>query len=75
MAITVYKPVHVMTKNSRIYDKVNATIKASYLLHADADEHTVVFINKIEQLSLYIEYLKKLSKINCNCQSIIIYCW
>ena len=48
MAITVYKPVHVMTKNSRIYDKVNATIKASYLLHADADEHTVVFINKIE---------------------------
>ena len=46
MAITVYKPVHVITKNSKMYDKVSATIKGSYLLHAD--EHTVVLINKVE---------------------------
>ena len=46
MATTVYKPVHVITKNSKIYDKVTATIKGSYLLHAD--EHTVVLINKVE---------------------------
>ena len=48
MTTTVYKPVHVITKNSGIYDKVTATIRGSYLLHADADEHTLVFINKIE---------------------------
>ena len=71
MATTVYKPVHVITKNSKIYDKVTATIRGSYLLHAD--EHTVVLINKVEQLSLYIEKLRKLSKVSCNCQSIIIY--
>ena len=35
MANTVYKPVHVITKNSKIYDKATATIKDSYLLHAD----------------------------------------
>ena len=44
MATTVCKPVHVITKNSKIYDKV--TIRSSYLLHAD--EHTVVLINKVE---------------------------
>ena len=46
MATTVYKLVHVTTKNSKIYDKVTATIRGSYLLHAD--EQTVVLINKIE---------------------------
>ena len=46
MATTVYKPVHVITKNSKMYDKITATIKGSYLLHAD--EHTVVLINKAE---------------------------
>ena len=46
MAITVYKPVHVITKNSKIYEKVTAAVRGSYLLHAD--EHTVVFINKVE---------------------------
>ena len=46
MATTVYKPVHAITKNSKIYDKVTATIRGSYLLHAD--EHTVVLINKVE---------------------------
>ena len=38
MATTVYKPVHVITKNSKIYDKVTATVRGLYLLHAD--EHT-----------------------------------
>ena len=46
MATTVYKPVHVITKNSKIYDKVTATIRSSYLLHAY--EHIVVLINKVE---------------------------
>ena len=46
MATTLYKPVHVMTKNSKIYYKVTATIKSSYLLHAD--EHSAVLINKVE---------------------------
>ena len=73
MATNAYKPVHVITKNSKLYDKVTATIRGSYLLHAD--EHTVVLINKVEQLSLYIENLRKLSKANCNCQSIIICLW
>ena len=44
MATTVYKPVHVTTKNSKIYGKVTATIRGSYLLHAD--EHSIVLINK-----------------------------
>ena len=44
MATSVHKLVHVITKNSKIYDKVNATIRGSYLLHAD--EHTLVLINK-----------------------------
>ena len=46
MTATVYKSVHVTTKNSKIYDKVTATKRGSYLLHAD--EHTVMLINKIE---------------------------
>ena len=46
MATTICKPVHVITKNSKIYDKVAATIRGSYLLHPD--EHTIVLINKIE---------------------------
>ena len=46
MATTVYKPVHVTAKSSKIYDKVTATIRGSYLLLAD--KHTVVLITKIE---------------------------
>ena len=46
MATTLYQPVHVMTKNSKIYYKVNATIRDSYLLHAD--EHSAVLINNVE---------------------------
>ena len=53
MATTVYKPVHVTTNNIKIYDKVTTTIRGSYLLHAD--KHTVVLINKIEELGLYIQ--------------------
>ena len=29
-ATTVYKPVHVIIRNSKIYDKVTATIRCSY---------------------------------------------
>ena len=46
MATTVYKPVDVTTKSSKIYDKVTETIRVSYLLHAD--EHTAGLINKLE---------------------------
>ena len=46
MATIVHKPVHVITISSKICDKVTATIKGSYLLHAD--EHTVVLISKVE---------------------------
>ena len=35
MASTVYKPIHVITKNSKIYGNVTATIRGSYLLYAD----------------------------------------
>ena len=44
MATTAYKLVHVITKNNKIYDKVTATIRGSYLLHAD--EHAAILINK-----------------------------
>ena len=60
MANTVYKPVHVPTKHSRICDKVTATIRVSYLLHAD--EHAVALINKIEELDLYIQKSKVIIK-------------
>ena len=46
MATTVYKSVHVITRNSKIYDKVAATIRGSYLVHTDGD--TIVLINKVE---------------------------
>lgn len=73
MATTVYNPVRVTKKPSKIYHKVTATIKGLYLLHAV--EHTVVFINKIEELSqkqkLY-KNLRWLSKVSYNCQSILI---
>ena len=38
---------------SKIYDKVTATIRGSCLL--PADEHTVVLMNKIEELGQYIQ--------------------
>ena len=37
-------------------DKVTATIKGSYLMHAD--EHTKLFMNKIQELGLYIQKSK-----------------
>ena len=49
MATTVYKPdkpVDVIAKNNKIYDKATATIRGSYLLHAD--EHIVVLIIKVK---------------------------
>ena len=46
MTTVVFKPVHVTTKNSEIYDKITETIRVSYLLHAD--EHTAGLINKLE---------------------------
>ena len=60
MATTVYKPVHVTTKNSKIYDKVSPGIRDSYILHAG--EHTVVLVNKIEELGLYIQKYKIIIK-------------
>ena len=60
MATTVYKPVHVTTKNSKIYGKVTATIRGSYLLHAD--EHSIVLINKKEELGLDIQKSKVIIK-------------
>ena len=35
------------------YDKVTTAIRGSYLMHAD--EHTKVFMNKIEEPGLYIQ--------------------
>ena len=54
--LPLYKLVHVATKNSKICDKVTVTIRGSYLLHAD--EH----INKIEELSIYIQKSKESMK-------------
>ena len=52
MATTVYKPVNETTETAN-YGKVTGTIRGSYLMHAD--EHTKVFINKIEKLGLCIQ--------------------
>ena len=71
MTTTVYKPVHVKTKNSKIYDKVTANIRGSYLLHAD--ERTEVLIKNRIAKPIYIENPSKLSKTGCNYQSIINY--
>ena len=49
MATTVYKPVREITERPN-NDKVTGTIRGSYLMHTD--EHTKVFINKIEELGL-----------------------
>ena len=48
MATTVYKPVHGTIKKTANYDKVTATSRGSYLMHAD-EQHAKVFINKIEK--------------------------
>ena len=42
------------------YCKVAGTIRKSYLMHAD--EHTKVFMNKTEELGLYIEKYKVIIK-------------
>ena len=53
MAAIAYKPVHITAKNSKIYGKVNElTIRDAGLLH-HTDEHSVVLINVIKELSLY----------------------
>ena len=52
MATTVYKPVHETTETAN-YGKATGTIKGSYLMHAD--EHTKVFMDKIEKLGLCIQ--------------------
>ena len=59
MATTVYKPVDKTTETAN-YDKVTATIRGSYL--RDADEHTKVFMNKIEELGLDIQKSKLIIK-------------
>ena len=55
MATTVYKPVHKTTGTAN-YEKVTATIRGSCLRNADG--HTKVFMNKIEELGLYIQNLR-----------------
>ena len=35
MVTTVYKSVHLTTKNSMIYNKVIVTIRGAYILQAD----------------------------------------
>ena len=60
MATTVYKPVHVPTRHSKINDKVTATIRGSYLWHAD--ESIVVLINKTEEQGLYVQKSKVIIK-------------
>ena len=50
MATTVYKPVHETTEAAK-YEKV--TIRGSYLIHPD--DHTKLFVKKIEKLGLYIK--------------------
>ena len=50
MATTVYKPVHETTETAK-YEKV--TMRGSYLMHPD--DHTKLFVNKIEKLGLYIK--------------------
>ena len=57
--LPLYKPAHLITKTSKTYDKVTATIRVSYPLHAD--EYTV-FVNKVEQLGLYIGKSKEIIK-------------
>ena len=57
MATTVYKPVHETTATAK-YEKV--TIRGSYLIHPD--DHTKLFVNKIEKLGLYIEKSKVILK-------------
>ena len=52
MAVTVYKPAHETTKTAN-YGKVTASIRGSYLMHAD--EHRKVFMNKIEEPGLNID--------------------
>ena len=59
MPTTVYKPVHETTKTAK-YDEVTATIRGSYLMHTDED--TKVFMNKIEELALYIQKSKAIIK-------------
>ena len=57
MATTVYEPAHETTETPK-YEKV--TIRGSYLIHPD--DHTKLFVNKIEKLGLYIEKSKVILK-------------
>ena len=58
MDTTIYKPVHQTTEINN--GKVTATIRGSYLM--PADKHTKVFMNKIEELVLYIQKCKVIIK-------------
>ena len=55
MATTVYNPVHETTETEN-YGIVTATIRGSYLIHAD--EQIKVSMNKIQELGLYIQKSK-----------------
>ena len=57
MATTVYEPAHETTETPK-YEKV--TIRGSYLIHPD--DHTKLFVNKIEKLGLYIKKSKIILK-------------
>ena len=59
MSTSVYKPIHETTETTN-NDKVTATIRGSYLMHTD--EHTKVFMNKIQELGLYIQKSKVIIK-------------
>ena len=59
MSTSVYKPIHETTETTN-NDKVIATIRGSYLMHAD--EHTKLFMNKIQELGLYIQKSKIIIK-------------
>ena len=59
MATSVYKPIHETTETAS-NDKVTATIRGSYLMHAD--KHTKLFMNKIQELGLYIQKSKVIAK-------------
>ena len=59
MATTAYKPVHKTTETEN-HNKVTASIRGSCL--SDADEHTKVFMNKIEELGLYTQISKVIIK-------------
>ena len=59
MASTAHKPVHETIETAN-YSKVTGISRGSYVVHAD--EHTKVFMNKIEKLGLCIQKFKVIIK-------------